>query len=152
MNKHLQMTAAIVAALFATTAPSFAQIAPGDTGAGAQRGTQEMNNSGQVGTVTLFRHGSTTEVVLNVKSTRAGRQAARIYRGKSCDALQANRASAYTLSDVVNGHSRTMVRASGAKLLSDNYVVIVHAGTSGKALQHEVSCGHLYAASDGSAS
>ncbi len=138
------MTAAIAAALFATAAPTFAQMAPSDKGAGTERGTQEMNNSGQVGTVTLFRHGSTTEVVLNVKSTSSQREAARIFRGKSCEALQANRLSAYTLSDVVNGHSRTMVNASGAKLLSDNYVVIVHAGTSGKALQHEVSCGRLY--------
>ncbi|MGA3035877.1 MAG: hypothetical protein ABSE64_00205 [Vulcanimicrobiaceae bacterium] len=143
MNKNFKMTAAIVAALFATTAPTFAQIAPSDTGAGTQRGTQEMNNSGQVGTVTLFRHGSTTEVVLNIKSTRAGRESARIYRGKSCESLQANRNSAYTLSDVVNGRSRTRVNASGAKLLSDNYVLIIHAGTSGTALQHEVSCGRL---------
>jgi hypothetical protein len=141
--KHLKMTAAIVAALFATAAPTFAQIAPSDTGAGTQRGTQEMNNSGQVGTVTLFRHGSTTEVVLNIKSAGSGPEAARIFRGKSCEALQANRGSAYTLSNVVNGRSRTRVNASGAKLLSDNYVVIVHAGTSGAALQHEVSCGRL---------
>jgi Cu/Zn superoxide dismutase len=152
MNKSLKMTAAIAAALFATAAPTFAQIAPTDTGAGAQRGTQEMNNSGQVGTVTLFRHGSTTTVVLNIKSSPSGHEAARIFRGKSCDFLQANRASAYTLNDVVNGHSRTTVNATGAKLLSENYVVIVHAGTSGKALQHEVSCGRLYAASDGSTS
>ena len=137
------MTAAIAAALFATTVPTFAQMAPSDKGAGTERGTQEMNNSGQVGTVTLFRHGSTTEVVLNVKSTSSQREAARIFRGKSCEALQANRLSAYTLSDVVNGHSRTMVNGRAQSSLR-NYVVIVHAGTSGKALQHEVSCGRLY--------
>jgi hypothetical protein len=145
MNNSLKMTAAIVAALLTTTVPTFAQIAPNDTGAGAERGTQEINNSGQVGTVTLFRHGSATTVVIDIKSTPADRhEAAQIHRGKSCNRSQINPVAAYALNDVVNGHSKTVVNAPGAKLLSDNYVLVVHAGTSGQALHHYVSCAPLY--------
>jgi hypothetical protein len=118
-----------------------AQIAPDDTGAGTKRGIQEVNNSGQVGTVTLFRRGESTLVVIELHSVPAGhREPAHIHRGRDCDNLDPK--PAFGLAPVVNGTSRTIVQYPEDKLLSGNYSVNVHA--SDKDLSHYVACGHLY--------
>jgi Cu/Zn superoxide dismutase len=149
MTKHTIGYAglALVAAagFLAAALPVPAQIAPGDTGAGVKRGMEQLNYSAQVGTVTLFDEGSRTRVVLDVKSEPPGwTEGAYIQRGQSCTLSEIDPAPAYFLHSVVNGHSETVVDAPAAKLLSGNYVVVVHAGVSGKALRHYVSCGHLY--------
>ncbi len=119
----------IVAAFFATALPVLAQIAPGDTGAGVERGVQQLDQSGQVGTVTLFNGGSSTRVVLNIHGEPAGRvEAAHIHRGKGCGPGQIDPKPVYPLNNVVGGHSATSVSATEDKLLSGNYVVIIHAG------------------------
>jgi hypothetical protein len=133
---------AALSALCVTTA-AIAQIAPGDTGAGVQRGVHSMNNSGEVGTVTLFNraNGAKTLVVIDLHGVPAGRhQPASVHRGKACDDVTS--APAYPLSPVVNGVSRTLVEAAEAKLLSGNYVVIVHAADD--KLDQYVACGQLY--------
>jgi hypothetical protein len=118
-----------------------AQIAPDDSGAGIKRGMQELNNSGQVGTVTLFRRGQNTLVVIDLHSVPAGRrEPAHIHRAKDCETIDPK--PAFGLAPVVNGMSRTLVQYSEDKLLSGNYSVNVHA--SDKDLGHYVSCGHLY--------
>jgi len=123
------------------TSGALAQIAPDDSGAGTKRGIQEVNNSGQVGTVTLFRHGESTLVVIELHSVPAGRrEPAHIHRGRDCDSLDPN--PAFGLAPVVNGVSRTIVHYSEDKLLSGNYSVNVHASDSD--LKHYVACGHLY--------
>jgi hypothetical protein len=145
MNARIASTA-VAAAFLAAALPVLAQIGPNDTGAGVERGVQEMNDSGQVGTVTLFNAGPRTRVVLNLKGQPRGRvEAAHIHRGKACDQGDINPKPVYPLRNVVNGRSVSVVDAPESKLLSGNYVVVVHAGTMGKAMEHYVACGQLYA-------
>jgi len=127
-----------------------AQIDPDDTGLGSKLGMQQMNNSGEVGTVTLYgRGGGATLVVLRLASEPPGRaQPAHIHRGRSCAALDPR--PAYGLAPAVNGLSRTLVQAPEDKLLSGNYVVAVSAASAGAGRgarvrpAHDVSCGELY--------
>lgn len=131
--------AAVVAAL-ALTAAASAQSYPGDSGAGTQRGLQQLNNSGQVGTVTLFRHGPNTRIVIELHGTSPGRaQSVRVVRGRSCDELAA--APTYFLADLRNGVSRSAVMSSEDRLLSGNYNVVAFASTRPGA--PPTSCGHL---------
>ena len=118
-----------------------AQIAPDDSGAGTQLGLQQINNSGQTGTVTLFRRGDDTLVGIQLVSEPVGRlEPVHLQRGKSCDDIDSR--PAFGLAPVANGSSRTLVRYPEDKLLSGNYDVVVHA--SDNQLAHYVSCGHLY--------
>lgn len=143
----------IVTAFLATAIPVLAQMAPGDTGAGVQRGIQQKDQSGQVGTVTLFNGGGSTHVVLNIHGEPAGRvESAHIHRGKGCDPGQIDPKPVYPLGTVVNGRGSATVNAPEDKLLSGNYVVIVHAGdmsamkgmAMSKAAEKYMACGYLY--------
>jgi len=132
---------ALVAAPLGLAPAVQAQISPEDPGVGTKLGMQQVNNSGQVGTVTLFKRGERTLLVINLSSEALGRhEPAHIHRGKSCDRL--NPQPAFGLAPVVNGTSRTIVQYPIDRLLSGNYVVNVHA--SDNQLAHYVSCGHLY--------
>jgi hypothetical protein len=125
------------------TSAALAQIAPGDTGAGVQRGLQQMNNSGEPGTVTLFsrKHGTETLVVIQVATEATGRtRPASIRRGKDCTDVAAQ--PAYPLAPVVDRTSRTLVEAPESKLLSGNYVLVVHAADNH--LEQFTACGQLY--------
>jgi hypothetical protein len=120
-----------------------AQISPDDSGAGIRVGMLEESNSGQVGDVTLFKRGNSTLVVLDIKGEPAGhREPAHVHRGHSVTCEDINPKPAFGLADVVNGHSRTLVKYSEDSLLSGNYTVNVHISASN--LAHYVSCGHLY--------
>lgn len=168
--KNHSISALALAAFLAAGIPVLAQIAPGDTGAGVQRGIQELNYSGQVGTITLFNAGSRTRVVLDIKGEPEGRvEATHIHRGKGCAPGQIDPKPVYPLNNVVNGRSVTIVDAPEAKLLSGNYNVVVHAGPmpaeapgmmghgmssmgsmhgmmmTSKAAEKYMACGHLYA-------
>ena len=140
--RSLALGLSMAAALAFGASGALAQIAPDDSGAGTKRGIQELNNSGQVGTVTLFRHGDNkTLVVIELHSVPAGRrEPAHIHRGQSCDNIDPK--PAFGLAPVVNGISRTIVEYPEDKLLSGNYSVNVHA--SDTQLSHYVACGHLY--------
>jgi len=138
-------TAALGAAVIAMagfSVPARAQIAPDDSGSGTQLGMAQQNNSGEAGTVTLFRRGDrSTLVILNVSSEPPGRQQpAHVHRGHECSSIDPK--PAYALAPLVNGISKTLVQASEDKLLSGNYVVNVHA--SAQNIAHYVSCGELY--------
>jgi hypothetical protein len=125
----------------AASGGALAQIGPNDSGAGTRLGIQQLNNSGQVGEVTLFKRGNDTLVVLRVQSVPSGRsEPAHIHRGSDCSNIDPK--PAFGLAPVVNGVSRTLVKYSEDRLLSGNYVVNVHA--SDHALGHYVACGHLY--------
>jgi hypothetical protein len=125
----------------AASGGALAQIGPNDSGAGTRLGIQQLNNSGQVGEVTLFKRGNDTLVVLRVQSVPAGRsEPAHIHRGSDCSSIDPK--PAFGLAPVVNGVSRTLVKYSEDRLLSGNYVVNVHA--SDRQLAHYVACGHLY--------
>ena len=131
--------AALVAAL-AIPAAAAAQSYPGDSGAGTERGIQELNNSGQVGTATLYAHGATTTVVVAIKGAGSKSESVRIYRGPSCDDIAGKPQQG--LSDLHNGSSRTTVKMSQDRLLSGNYNVVLFSSTAGGA--RSVACGHLY--------
>lgn len=133
--KIFRITLGVCAAAFVAAAvPVLAQIAPSDSGAGVQRGMQDMNFTGQVGSVTLFRasSGSGTLVVISVQGQPEGKiESASIQRGKSCSPSDIDNNPAYVLKDVTNGRSATVVNVPESRLLSGNYVVIVHAGQVG---------------------
>jgi Cu/Zn superoxide dismutase len=136
-----RLVAALVAALL-TTAGASAQSYPGDPGVGVERGIQELNNSGQVGTVTLFSRDPNTRIVVVLHGTPEGRaQSVRIYRGPSCDDLIT--APTFELADLKNGLSTSTVKSAEAKLLSGNYNVVVFSSTASGA--RATACGHLYA-------
>jgi len=58
----MQRTVAALVATLLTSATASAQSYPGDPGTGTQRGIAQVNNSGQVGTITLFRTGRSTRI------------------------------------------------------------------------------------------
>lgn len=133
---------AALAAAVLTTAAASAQSYPGDPGVGTERGVEQVNNSGQVGTVTLFNGGTTTRVVVVLHGTLPDRvQSVRIYRGPNCDDL-GTAGPAYFLTDMKNGGSRSTVKAPEDKLLSGNYNVIVFSSNAAGA--RATACGHLY--------
>jgi hypothetical protein len=160
MRKSSIAAAACVGAFVIAAIPVLAQIAPGDTGAGIRRGMQDMNFSGQVGSVTLYNRssGNGTLVVIEVQGQPSGKiESASIQRGKDCNSVDPN--PVWMLNDVSNGRSATPINAAESKLLSGNYVVIVHAGNaqmpsgmhgnmsapqSDKARWQPALCGHLY--------
>jgi hypothetical protein len=134
--------AAITAALLTTTAAA-AQSYPGDPGLGVQRGIEQLNNSGQVGSVTVFSGAMGARVLVQVHG--AGRpESVRIVRGSSCENVTAT--PSYVLSDLHAGVSRTVVHIDESRLLSGNYNVVVFGSTAGRGPM--VACGHLYAASN----
>lgn len=136
-----RFAAALALALLTTTVGS-AQSYPDDPGTGTERGMEQVNNSGQVGTVTLFRRGAATSAVVDLKGTpEGGVQSVRIYRGKACDEFDAG-GPAYFLTDMRNGRSVSSVKAPEDKLLSGNYNVVVFASNAKGA--RATSCGHLY--------
>jgi hypothetical protein len=139
--------AARCAALFATgaavsllTIPAHAQSYPGDAGAGVQRGIQQLNNSGQVGTVTLFEHARDALVFVQIHGAPHA-ESVRVVRGADCDSLAP--AVAFVVSDLHGGVSRSLVHAGVDRLLSGNYNVVVYGSTALHA--GPVACGHLYA-------
>ncbi|HEX3550485.1 MAG TPA: hypothetical protein VHT53_08920 [Candidatus Elarobacter sp.] len=143
--------AAVAAALVLTTGTALAftatialaQSYPGDPGVGVQRGMEQLNNSGQVGTATLYNAGAGTRVVVELHGTAPGRtQSVRIYRGPSCDDVGTS-GPAYFLSDMRNGRSSSVVKAPESTLLSGNYNVVVF--SSAQAGARATACGHLYA-------
>lgn len=138
---RVALAAALVAAV--TTAAK-AQIAPGDTGVGVERGMEQLNMSGEVGSATLLRHGmNSTIVVLNVKSVPHA-QPVTIHRAKSCEAIEPQ--VAYRLGTVpASGRSTAVVNAPMDKLLSGNYSIVVEGNNAGSTTY--LSCGHLYAGS-----
>jgi hypothetical protein len=136
-----RLAAALAAALLTTTAAAYGQSYPGDPGVGEERGMEQLNNSGEVGTATLFRRGATTRVVVELHGTAPGRvQSVRIYRGPSCDDLAAK--PQYFLTDMRNGRSLSTVNAPENKLLSGNYNVVVFSSNTTGA--RSTACGHLY--------
>ena len=131
MRTYLTLAAALA---FAATslAPVFA--APPE-----KLGLMGLNNSGEVGVVTLTARGNKTEVSLSVQGAPKGvAQPAHIHKG-SCDNL--NPMPAFPLNSVVNGRSNTLVNEPLSKLMSGNYAVNVHA--SAKNLKRYVACGEL---------
>jgi len=137
--RSFALAAATIA--FALPVVVSAQLDPDDSGAGTKLGMAQQNNSGQPGSVTFFTRGKNTLVVIALTSESQGRnEPAHIHRGKDCDSLDPK--PAFGLAPVVNGVSRTLVKAPESRLLSGNYVVNVH--SSPQNMTRYVSCGELY--------
>jgi len=119
---------------------------PSDNGEGIRRLLSQQNNSGELGSVSLFRlPNNKTRVVLNLKGAKPGAmQPAHIHRGRDCNSLDPKPAFPLTTVMTSNsgGTSTTIVNAPIAKLLSGNYSVNVHASTTNVA--RYVACGNLY--------
>ena len=136
-----RFAAALALALLTTTVAS-AQSYPDDPGLGTERGIEQVNNSGQVGTVTLLRRGAVTRVLVDLKGTEEGRvQSVRMYRGKSCEEFDPG-GPVYFLTDLRNGASNSTVKATEEKLLSGNYNLVVFSSNAKGA--RATACGHLY--------
>lgn len=82
-----------------------------------------LNGSGEAGTATLTRQGDKTLVVIDLANGTATRQPSHLHAG-TCDDYTPR--PAYALSDVINGHSRTVVAASLDRLASASLIVNVH--------------------------
>lgn len=118
-----------------------AQIDPDDAATGTKLGVQQLNNSGQIGSVTLYRRGSKTLVRVAVEGAPAGRvQAVAIHRGRDCETMAPS--PAYVLGPLKNGRGSALVNAHEDTLLSGNYSVMIYGGTQASA--RSVACGHLY--------
>ena len=129
----------LVVALLATA--SVAQQSPKDLGLGTKRGIQQMQSSGQVGTVTLFRRGSHVFVDIRMHGVPGGKvERVGIYRIADCDHPIGQPAS-YLLHDLIDAQSATSIDAALATLLSGNYSVVI---SSREKPQHTFACGHLF--------
>lgn len=126
----------LVAALVAgVTAPALAQTALDQTLKGVVRGIESQNTSGQVGEV-LFRDNG---VVVDIKGTGGKPEAVTINRGFQCsDQPGVVVARLGTLS---NGTLTAPVSLSSDRLLSGNYLIVVH---NNDANSRAVACGQLY--------
>lgn len=132
--------ATLVAALL-TTAAASAQSYPDANSGGHELGIQQVNSSGQVGTVTLFDHGAQSLVVVNVKGTGARTQSVRLYRGHDCETDIESTPAAF-LNDLKGGSSVSTVKMPYSRLVSGNYNLLIFSSTQKGA--RAVSCGHLY--------
>lgn len=136
-----RMLPAVLAIALSLGGIASAQIDPTDSGAGDKVGMQQLNNSGLIGSVTLFSHGATTSVVIAIDGVSGGKvQAATIHRGKDCDMVDPK--AIVRLTDLKGGRGRTIVKMPESRLMSDNYSVLVYENTNPNA--HAISCGHLY--------
>ncbi|MEO7038972.1 MAG: hypothetical protein ABI186_02955 [Candidatus Elarobacter sp.] len=135
--------AALAAMVWVTASAASAQSYPDDTGAGTQRGLAQMGNSGQVGTVTLFRHDRATRIVVELHGTLPGRvQTVAVVRGPACGQLSPR--APYRLAPLRGGVSTTpALGAPEDTLLSGNYNLVVFSSNAAGA--RVTACGHLYA-------
>jgi hypothetical protein len=138
----LTWSAALAGAIAWGSAVAVAQQDPNDPlGLGTKRGIQMMNQSGQVGEVTLFKRGAKTFVDVRMQGVPGGKtEMVAIHRNRDCD-QPVDMAPAFKLDDLVHGRSRTLIPAPVTRLLSGNYSVIV--GSKEKT-EHLFACGHLY--------
>jgi hypothetical protein len=137
-----RLFASLIAALVLSSAPALAQMGPGGVraGAGLQLGLQQLDQSGEVGFVTLFAAGARTRVVTSISGAPAGRvQTVAIQRGKGCASFEPQIVA--RSADLANGISRGTVPLSEDALLSGNYDVIVYSNNGPGA--RPVACGHL---------
>jgi hypothetical protein len=130
----------LLAAVFTIALTLGGSASAQDSGSGFKLGIQELNNSGQIGSVTLYRRGAKTLVSIVVDGAPGKPEAVTIHRGSDCDNVSAT--ATWRLNDITNGHGATLLDATESKLLSGNYSVLVYAGTSPNS--HAVACGHLF--------
>jgi hypothetical protein len=137
MFKHLLLGFAVAAV---TVAPATAQIAPGDTGAGIQRGLTAVNSSAQTGFVTVFSRGN-PRIQVVVDGSRGKPESVTLVRGRDCPLALAATSNVAVLGMLHNGRLTAPSPLPFDRLLSGNYTVLVRNNTPDS---RAVSCGHLY--------
>jgi hypothetical protein len=127
----------LVAALLAgLVSPALAQTSLDQSLNGIVRGLQSQNTSAQVGEVLFDANG----LVVDIKGTGGKAEAVTINRGFRCsDQPGPVAVSLGTLSS--NGHLAATVSIPQDRLLSGNYLVVVH---NNSANSRAVACGQLY--------
>jgi hypothetical protein len=127
---------ALAAALLAGLAsPAIAQTALDQNLAGVVRGIESQNTSAQVGEV-LF---NANNLVVDMKGTGTKAETVTINRGFQCSD-QPGPVSA-VLGTLSNGRLTATASISRDRLLSGNYLVVVH---NNSANSRAVACGQLY--------
>jgi hypothetical protein len=127
---------ALVAALLAGLAsPAIAQTALDQNLAGIVRGIESQNTSAQVGEV-LF---NANNLVVDMKGAGSRAETVTINRGFQCSD-QPGPVSA-VLGTLSNGRLNAVASISRDRLLSGNYLVVVHNNTANS---RAVACGQLY--------
>jgi hypothetical protein len=130
----------VVLATLLLTSAAPAQVTASNP-AGSAFGIRELDNSGQVGEITLYGRGkAATSVVVRIVGSNGRRERAGIYRGETCTGIGQR---AYALKPILpGGFSRSTVGSSVTQLESGSYVVVVFASL--KAGARPVACGDLY--------
>lgn len=139
----MKRTLGFLFAVALTAGPALAQVAPnGPTSVvgGVQRGIEQLNQSGQVGYVTLFGRGGGVSVVTLVDGTKGRPEALTIHRGKDCGTVEP--VAIARLTDLSAGRSTSTVDIPMDRLLSGNYSLLVFSNTTPGA--RAVACAHLY--------
>jgi hypothetical protein len=136
----------LLAALFAAVLlPVAAAAQPAGVGPGYQLGVEEMNNSGEVGFVTLFRGGPRTPLVVEMQGAENRVQPAVIVRARDCGRVPGGQAMkpAYRVATLRGGRGSGIVPLDFRRLVdSGNYSVVVLSSPSAGA--RVSACGHLY--------
>jgi hypothetical protein len=127
--------ALVAALLVGLTSPVVAQTALDQNLNGVVRGIESQNTSAQVGEVLFASNG----LVVDMKGTGNKAEAVTINRGFQCSD-QPGPVSA-TLGTLSNGHLAATASISRDRLLSGNYLVVVH---NNSAHSRAVACGQLY--------
>jgi hypothetical protein len=117
---------------------------------GYELGVEQLNNSGQVGTLTLFNRGPRTSVAVSIPGKLHRAQWIGVYRGYGCplafagvdDLNSIATALVYSLKDLRRGSSISTVPLDFNRLVSGNYTVVIF--SSNEAGARPTACGHLY--------
>jgi hypothetical protein len=126
----------LVAALLAGfISPAIAQVSLDQNLKGVVRGLESQNTSGQVGEV-MFRSNGLT---VDMKGTGGKPEAVTINRGFQCSDQPGPVVA--RLGKLSNGNLRASVSIPNDRLLSGNYLVVVHNNDSNS---RAVACGQLY--------
>ena len=125
----------VAALLAAITAPALAQTSLDQSLNGVVRGLESQNTSGQVGEV-LFH---TNSLSVDVKGTGGKPEAVTINRSFQCSDQQGPMVA--NLGMLSNGRLSANATISNDRLLSGNYVVVVH---NNGPTSRSVACGQLY--------
>lgn len=129
-----------VLGLGATAVPVAAQ-APDEPVTGIIRGIEQLNSSGQVGSIRLLPQGRSTIIEISMEGAPANRaEAITIHRGKNCQTVDPR--AVLRLADLNHARSRSTAPMPMNRLLSGNYSLIIFSNNSPEA--RAVACGHLY--------
>jgi hypothetical protein len=130
------LKSALLAAVIAgSAAPALAQIAPDQIPVGVVRGIQPLNSSAQVGELVLHAGA----VIVDLKGTHGKPEAVTINRGFDCSTAPGKLVA--VLGTLTNGHLAAPAPLPADRLMSGNYLVVVHNNEPNSA---PVACGHLY--------